>query len=196
MLTSPWSRTFGKLMPGSMRASWQGRAAPSAVTAMNTLPQPFMQFSAGLVDNPARRRKCASCCRRFLRNSSVTASARTSCSRLGSKLVAVVVRPTVELGVGEFDEVGAHCLRHLDNLADLIDVEPMHHEVEHHRVVILLDQLGDCDSSDRRFCVLLMKSFSSLRRILERELDVIEPGLLQRLMRVSFSPMPEVIRLM
>ena len=38
-----WSRTLGKLNPGNMRASWQGRATPSAAMLRNTEPQPFMQ---------------------------------------------------------------------------------------------------------------------------------------------------------
>ncbi|HEU4708470.1 MAG TPA: MFS transporter, partial [Methylophilaceae bacterium] len=38
------SRTSGNSSPGSTRAEWHGSTVPSAVTIMNTSPQPFMHF--------------------------------------------------------------------------------------------------------------------------------------------------------
>jgi hypothetical protein len=102
----------------------------------------------------------------FLRNSSVIAS-------------AVVVRPTVELRVGEFDVLGAHRFRHLQNLIDVIDVQAMQHAVEHHRVVVVFDELGDFVFEVERLGAA-DEVVQFLGGILERKLDVIESRVLQR----------------
>ena len=96
----------------------------------------------------------------------------------GQQLLAVVPGPAVVLGVGQFHVVGAQPQRHLQNLLHVIDVEPVQHHVEHHGIVVLLDQ-----SRDLRFQIEGARAAQKVvhlpRAVLEGELNVIQPGLLQ-----------------
>ena len=59
------------------------------------------------------------------------------------QLRAVDVGPAVELAIGQLDVVRLHPLGHLEDLADVVNVELVQNAVKHHRVVVLFDQLGD-----------------------------------------------------
>ena len=96
------------------------------------------------------------------------------------QLIAVEEGPAVELAVGQLDVIGLHALGHLENLADVVDVELVQHTIEHHRVVVFLDQ-----GSDARLELEGLGAGEEivhlLGRVLEAELNVVEAGFLERL---------------
>ena len=50
------------------------------------------------------------------------------------------LRPAVVLRAGKLDIVSLEIDRHLDDVFDLINVLAMDHDVEHHRIFVLLHQ--------------------------------------------------------
>src|SRR6185437_13671347 len=96
------------------------------------------------------------------------------------QLPAIAPRPAVVLSVGQLDVLGAHALGHAEDVLDVIDVETVEHYVENHRIPVLPDE--------RRYVRLQLEGARTAqevvhlpRTVLERELDVIETRLLQRL---------------
>ena len=88
------------------------------------------------------------------------------------------MRPRVELRIGKLQVIGAELDGERDDAIDVIDVEPMDHAVHDHRVAVFLDQARglalQIERARRR-----KKVVDLARRILERKLDVIEPGFLE-----------------
>ena len=72
--------------------------------------------------------RCPEALRRLLRPLHLLAA--------GQQLLAVEPRPAVVLRVRELHVLGAHLLRHVENLPDVIDVEPVQNDVQHHRIVV------------------------------------------------------------
>ncbi len=91
----------------------------------------------------------------------------------GHELRAIEPRPAVILSVGQLDVLRAHALRHGENLGDMIDVETVQNDVEHHRVVVLLDQRRDFRFQLER-ARAAEKIVHRTRAVLERKLDVIQ----------------------
>jgi hypothetical protein len=91
---------------------------------------------------------------------------------------SVQVGPGVVLRVGQFQVVRVQRDRHLDDLADVVDVEPVDDAVEDHGPAMALDHA-------RHFlleieCPRVRKEIVQFARgILERQLDVVEPAALE-----------------
>ena len=104
----------------------------------------------------------------------MTASARSSCARLGSSCCRVEPRPAVVLRVRELDVLRPEPLGHLEDLADVVDVQPVQHDIQHHGVVVSADQ-----GRDLRLQLESARAAEEIvelaRAVLEGELDVIEP---------------------
>ena len=67
----------------------------------------------------------------------VTASARSSCSRLGSSCVAVQPAPSRSTACWRARRTRRPCARPSPMISlDVVDVEPMQHHVQHHRVAV------------------------------------------------------------
>ena len=94
------------------------------------------------------------------------------------QLLAVVPRPAVELRVGELHVIRAHAMRHLEDFLDVIDVEAVQDHVEHHRILVLLDQRRDLRLQVER-ARRAQEIVHLARAVLEGELDVIESRLFQ-----------------
>ena len=93
------------------------------------------------------------------------------------QMIAVEQRPSVILRVGQLQVFGADVERQIDDALDMIDVEPVDDAVHDHGKAMALDQLGgaplEVEGAGAR-----QKVVHLARGILERKLDVIEPGLL------------------
>ena len=61
------------------------------------------------------------------------------------KLVPVVERPAVVLGVGELDVIRPQIQRHVEDRIRAVDVVPVEHDVEDHRIALLLDRARHLD---------------------------------------------------
>src|SRR5665213_3711361 len=96
------------------------------------------------------------------------------------QMIAIACRPSIVLSVGEFDIVGPHFLSHAQYLLHMVYVEPVQHDVEHHRVVVFLDQLRDfrLEFESARTAQEVVHFAGA---VLERQLNVIETCTLQRL---------------
>ena len=97
----------------------------------------------------------------------------------GQEVLAVEPRPAVVLRVGELDVLRAHALGHLENLTHVIDIEPVQHHVQHHRIAVLADESGHL-RLQLEGARAAQEIIQLARAVLERQLDVIEPGRLQR----------------
>ena len=94
------------------------------------------------------------------------------------QMLAVLECPRIELGVRKFDVLRTHCFGHLQNLPDVVDVEPMQHHVEHHGILVLLDELGDLGFQiERSRAGQEVIHFPC--RILERQLNLTETAFLE-----------------
>ncbi|MND93788.1 hypothetical protein D3C80_859850 [compost metagenome] len=89
------------------------------------------------------------------------------------------MRPTVELARGELDEIRFQGDAQLDDAVDLVDVVPMGHEVQHHRITMGLHRPGHFQF----LCKGLFRAGQQVVHLLvaglETDLDVIEAGLLE-----------------
>ena len=97
----------------------------------------------------------------------------------GEERFAVGVGQAVVLGIGELDVVGLELGGHVEDLPDVVDVEAVQHDVEHHRIAVLLDHARhpalQLEGARAREEVVHLAG-----RVLERDLDVVEPGALER----------------
>ncbi len=93
--------------------------------------------------------------------------------------VAVQPRPAVVLGVRQLDITRAHLFRHVENVADVVDVESMQHHIEHHRVVVLPDQSGH-PGLQLEGAGAAQKVVHFARTVLERQLNMVQSRGLQR----------------
>ncbi len=93
-------------------------------------------------------------------------------------MIPVQVGPAIVLGVGEFHVLRFHRLGHFQDLLDVIDVMPVQHAIQHHRVLVLLDQLRnfllEIESAGAR-----QEIVQFLGRVLEGQLDVIQAAFLE-----------------
>src|SRR5262249_61036744 len=61
----------------------------------------------------------------------------------GEQMVGVEVCPAIVLGVGELEKIGFQRDRHLDDFADVVDVQTRQHYIQNHGITVSLDQ--PCD---------------------------------------------------
>src|SRR6185312_3209783 len=80
----------------------------------------------------------------------------------------------------ELHVLGAHAFGHAEDVLHVIDVEPVQHHVEDHGISILLDERGH-PRLQLEGPGAAEEVVHPARAVLEGELDVIQPGLLQRL---------------
>ena len=132
-------------MPGSLRAPWQGRAVPSGATLRKTRP-PAVHARLGTLrivvgndveDAHAIAVRLLVPVRDRLRTFELLAG--------GEELVPVVERPAVELGVGQLDVVRLQVQRHVEDGIGAVDVVPVKHDVEDHRIALRLDRSRHLD---------------------------------------------------
>ena len=90
------------------------------------------------------------------------------------KLVPVVERPAVELGVGELDVVRPEVQRQIQDLFRAVDVLPVQHGVEDHRIAFLLDRARHLDFVGEGVGPREVVVEGRVTR-LEADLDVVEP---------------------
>src|SRR5690606_21680197 len=76
--------------------------------------------------------------------------------------------------VRELQILRADLCSHLDDPADVIDVEPVNHAVEHHGIAMCLDPIGNT-TLELEGASMGEKIVQLARRVLERQLNVIEP---------------------
>jgi len=96
------------------------------------------------------------------------------------QLVAIEHRPAVVLRVREFEKIRAEVERHFDDAVDVRQVVAMQHAVQHHRIAVRLDQARDAALQLERPRTG-QEVVQLARRILQRQLDMVEPGRLQPL---------------
>ncbi|MNS70606.1 hypothetical protein D3C72_1039510 [compost metagenome] len=89
------------------------------------------------------------------------------------------MRPTVELARGELDEIRFQGDAQLDDAVDLVDVVPMGHEVQHHRITMGLHRPGHFQF----LCKGLFRAGQQVVHLLvaglETDLDMVQAGLLE-----------------
>ena len=90
------------------------------------------------------------------------------------KLVPVVERPAVELGVGELDVVRPEVQRQIQDFFRAVDVLPVQHGVEDHRIALRLDRARHLDLVGEGVGPREMVVEGRVAR-LEADLDVVEP---------------------
>ena len=104
---------------------------------------------AGSRSSRARRRRSASDCPRAARNALVASSARCSCSRLGSSWSRLRT-PSRSTACWRARRTRRRTARPCRGSVDVVDVEPVQHDVQHHRVAVLLDESRRLSASARR----------------------------------------------
>ena len=57
----------------------------------------------------------------------------------GQQVIDIDARPAVVLGARQFHIIGVQFDRHIEDVADLIDILAMDHDVQHHRIFVFLD---------------------------------------------------------
>ena len=91
----------------------------------------------------------------------------------GKELVPVVERPAVVLRVGELHVIRPEIQRHVQNRGRVVDVVPVEHDVEHHRIALLLDRTRHLDLVGKGIRASEMVVERRVAR-LEADLDVVE----------------------
>ena len=89
--------------------------------------------------------------------------------------MAVVERPAVVLRVGELHVVRPEVQRHVEDRVRTVDVVPVQHDVEHHRVPVRLDRTCHRDLVGERVGAREVVVELGVAR-LEADLDVVETG--------------------
>ncbi len=56
-------------------------------------------------------------------------------------MLPIQVRPRIVLSVRQLQIIRAHADSHIDDGVEVIDVEPVDHAIDHHRIAVLLDPL-------------------------------------------------------